>query len=147
MVEARFNNGELIGTVPYGWDALYRFQDGHELRSAKALSGDELRPLQSAHGELTSCVLAINEIEKTWLRQMLAWRNAGVAYNQIAKRLNAMNVPTKLAEHLNRRSGRDRVTGSSWQCGNVARVLKSKHTGKLLSALPPHGADPSAKAA
>src|SRR6266436_7171918 len=37
-ISARFERGELIGTVPYGWDALYRFPDGHELLSPKALS-------------------------------------------------------------------------------------------------------------
>jgi len=146
-IEARFNRGELIGTVPYGWDALYRFQDGHELRTAKALSADELRPLESTHGGLSSCVLATNEVEKTWLRQMLVWRNAGVAYNQIAKRFNVMNVPTKLAGHLNRQSEPDCVIGSSWQCGNVAWVLNSKHTAKLVSAVPPSGADSTPKAA
>lgn len=104
--------GELIGTVPYGWDAVETGQV-----NARGL------PVRR---------LVVNEAEARWVRQMAAWRRAGLAYNQIARRLNARGVPTKNAGRTFRRNGQPRVAQAGWQCGNVARVLQNAHPKRLL---------------
>jgi DNA invertase Pin-like site-specific DNA recombinase len=46
------------------------------------------------------------------------------SYKQIADHLNAEGIPTKTGK-------------GKWQCGNVAGVLNSKHTARLLAEEPP----------
>lgn len=54
------------------------------------------------------------------IRDMQRWREAGCSYNKIAQQLNHDGIPTKTGK-------------GKWQCGNVAGVLGSKHTGRILS--------------
>ena len=65
--------------------------------------------------------LTDNVVEQAVIHKMQAWRQAGCSYNRIAQQLNREGVPTKT------RKGK-------WQCGNVAGVLGSKHTGRIIEA-------------
>jgi DNA invertase Pin-like site-specific DNA recombinase len=123
---SKAKKGELIGTVPYGFDAAYRFRDGHEHLSGRALSHglgqskeDQLAAMMVAHGDLVECKLVDNPAEQGWLRIMVDLRRAGWAYNQIAHRLNGANVPTKIR--------------GLWKSGNVARILNNRHTARWLN--------------
>lgn len=71
----KFNNYELIGTLPYGYDL------------------DRSRACESADG--TSATLMDNPDEQRWLRQMAGWRACGWSFNRIARSLNDAGVPTK----------------------------------------------------
>jgi site-specific DNA recombinase len=62
-----------------------------------------------------------NPAEQETIRQMARWRTSGCSYKQIADQLNADGVKTKTGK-------------GQWQSGNVAGVLNSKHTQKLLSS-------------
>lgn len=114
VLDHKAAKGELTGTVPYGFDAVET-------------------------GAMTSkCVkirkLVPNSEELNWLRQMYCWRQGGLSYNQIAKRLNQLGVPTKVgAGKIINYRGQKRFSRGKWQCGNVARVLKGKHTRRLLA--------------
>ncbi len=114
VMRHKFNQGQLTGNVPYGYDCLYTFADGRTLTSAKALPASELpgKPLNKQ--------LLDNPAEQQILRQMRAWRDAGWKLEQIAAELNRRGHPSKL--------------GGLWQAGNVASVLASRHTAKALAA-------------
>jgi DNA invertase Pin-like site-specific DNA recombinase len=58
--------------------------------------------------------------EQSIIRKMARWRSDGCSFKNIADQLNAEGILTK--------TGRGR-----WQCGNVAGVLNSRHTGRLLA--------------
>lgn len=64
--------GELIGTLPYGFD---------------------LEP--STQEPSTINRLIPNLAEQHWIRRMAGWRAEGLSYNKIAKALNAHGVSTK----------------------------------------------------
>ena len=128
VLDHKARKGELIGTVPYGYDALET-------------------------GEVTSKGVKVrrvvfNEREAHSLRQMAAWRQQGLSYNRIARQLNRLNIPTKQGAgniiryrpSLRWPDGRVVITRGKWQCGNVARVLSSKHTKRLLASLNPQAA-------
>jgi site-specific DNA recombinase len=86
----KFEKGELIGTVPYGFD----------------LGPDK--------------TLVDNPEEQKWIHHMHRRRTVhNWSYKRVADELNELGVPTK--------------TGKKWQCGNVAGVLQSKHTARLLA--------------
>lgn len=69
------SKGELIGTVPYGWQAV-------------------------PTGAVTTKGVAVRELvdddeEQHWIREMVRWRAAGWSYHKIALELNRLHVPTK----------------------------------------------------
>jgi len=122
VLDHKTSKGELIGTVPYGFNAV---QTG-----AVTSKGIKVRKLVP------------NEAETHWLRQMATWRQQGFSYARIARHLNQLGVPTKQGAGNQIRyrptarwpKGRLIITRGKWQCGNVARVLKSKHTQRLLTS-------------
>lgn len=122
VLDHKASKGELIGTVPYGFDAIET--------GAVTSKGVRVRRLVA------------NPTEQHWLHQMVEWRSQGLSYNQIARLLNQLGVPTKNGAgsiiHYKPSprwpKGRTLLTTGRWQCGNVARVLKSKHTTKSLSS-------------
>jgi len=91
-LDSKFSKGELIGTVPFGFDAV----DG---------------------------VLSPNAIEQAVLHRMADLRAGGMSYGRIGRWLNGERVPTKTG-----------IVGG-WQSGNVAKVLNSRHTRKILSQM------------
>jgi len=112
VMRHKFNQGQLTGNVPYGFDCLYTFADGETMLSARALPASQLpgKPLNKQ--------LVDNAAEQAVLRQMRAWRDAGWKLEQIADELNRRGTYTKL--------------DCRWQAGNVASVLASRHTAKVL---------------
>ncbi|HEY6167402.1 MAG TPA: recombinase family protein, partial [Verrucomicrobiae bacterium] len=111
-LHARFTAGRLTGTVPYGWAKV---ECGYNQQKDRPLW--RLEPCPA---------------ELFWVRQMAAWRAAGMAYNQIAKELNKRGVPTKRAGEIVRYKGETRIARAGWQGGNVARVLQNRHTQRWL---------------
>ena len=120
VLNHKASKGELIGTIPYGFDAV----------ETGAVTSKGVRV----------CRLVPNPTEQHWLQQMIEWRRHGLSYNLIARRLNQLGVPTKTGAgnviHYKPSprwpQGRTLLTTGRWQCGNVARVLNSRHTKKLL---------------
>lgn len=122
-------NGELCGTLSYGWNVRYRFTDGHELlQTTHALRArEELEPLIAKHGLLVSQLLEPNAAEQGWLQAMHHWRQTGWSYHRIAAELNRLNVPTKTgAGNVIHYKGAKRLSQGRWQCGNVHKVLQSR---------------------
>jgi putative DNA-invertase from lambdoid prophage Rac len=122
-------NGELCGTLSYGWNVRYQFTDGHEvlLTSHALRAREELDPLVARHGLLVSQLLEPNLTEQEWLRAMHRWRQAEWSYHRIATELNRQNVPTKTgAGNAITYKGAKRLSQGRWQCGNVHKVLKSR---------------------
>jgi DNA invertase Pin-like site-specific DNA recombinase len=113
-LDHKFQKGELIGTVPFGFDAV---ETGR--LTAK---GVHVRRLVDNPGE------------QYWIRQMARWRSTGWSFNRIAKALNQIGVPAKCPRGLPvRRNGQVvGLTSGLWQSGNVAKLLQSKHTRRLL---------------
>jgi DNA invertase Pin-like site-specific DNA recombinase len=111
----KFEKGELIGTVPYGYDAT-----GTGVITAR---GVQVRKLVA------------HPFEQCWIRQMAVWRSWGWSYCRIATALNQARVPTKQPAGLpiKGKGGIVRQTTGLWQSGNVAKVLQNKHTLRLLS--------------
>jgi len=114
VLDHKAAKGELTGTVPFGFDAV------------------EIGNVTSKGVKIRKLVPNVEELK--WLTQMSAWRQGGMSYNRIAKQLNDLGVQTKAGpgKIINYR-GEKRLSRGKWQCGNVARVLKSKHTQRLLS--------------
>jgi putative DNA-invertase from lambdoid prophage Rac len=124
-------HGELCGTLSYGWNVRYHFNDGHELlvTSHALRKREELEPLIAQHGALVSQLLEPNSTEQQWLLQMHDWRQASWSYHRIAAALNRSDVPTKTgAGHLILYKGAKRWSHGRWQCGNVHKVLNSRNT-------------------
>ena len=123
VLDHKASKGELIGTVPYGFDAV----------ETGAVTGKGVKVRQ----------LIVNETERFWLHQMVAWRQQGLSYASIARLLNQAGVSTKQGPgHIIRYKpgprwpiGRVVITRGKWQCGNVSRVLNSRHTQQLLASL------------
>jgi DNA invertase Pin-like site-specific DNA recombinase len=112
---AKRDRGELIGSVPYGFEAV---ETGEVTPK-----GVKIRKLVN------------NPEEQQWIRFMWQLRVQGHGYHTIAKRLNEMGVPTKNRGEVRRvLQGGNRkedvvntiITGR-WQCGNVSGVLNN-HT-------------------
>ena len=118
--------GELTGTIPYGFDGQYTFADGHVELTAVAFASElcaeptapRLSALTAQHGACQSKQLVDNEQEQSWLSQMAAWRGAGLTLKAIAAQLNASGVPSK--------------HGGEWRFTQVARLLESRATARLL---------------
>jgi len=69
--------------------------------------------------------LVDNPVQQAVIRRIAHLRDdVKCSYGQIAFQLNAEGVPTKTGK-------------GKWQCGNVAGVLNSKHTARLLAEEPP----------
>lgn len=127
-MDHKFAKGELTGKVPYGYDVVYRFSDGTTLTSAKALNAADLASAPDSDGGLVASphaprtvvtkLLIDNPREQALLRHMSVWRASGWTFQRIAAWLNENGIPSKL--------------GGRWQSGNVAGVLESRHTRRLL---------------
>ena len=112
--------GEATSKRPYGWDLV---------------PSGRVNPKT---GRPTMLVKA-NLEEQNWIRQMAAWRSAGLSYNRIARLLNQQAVPTAVPADttIKCRGGATRLSSGQWGTGSVAHVLKSTYTKHLLNhALP-----------
>lgn len=137
-LEGKRTHGELCGTLSYGWNVRYRFNDGHELlvTSHALRAHEELEPLVAQHGALVSQLLEANCSEQRWLLQMYGWRQAGWGYARIATELNRLNVPTKTGSgRIITYRGLQRLSCGRWQSGNVCKVLNSRTTQDWLRHL------------
>jgi DNA invertase Pin-like site-specific DNA recombinase len=112
VLRRKFDLGQLTGNVPFGFDCLYTFANGDTRLSARAL------PRSQLPGKPLSKQLLPNYPEQATLHQMKAWRDQGWKLEQIAAELNGRGTLTKL--------------GCRWQAGNVASVLQSRHTARVL---------------
>lgn len=112
VLRRKFDQGQLTGNVPFGFDCIYTFANGETIHSARALPASQLP------GKPTLKQLVANPHEQATIRRMKAWRDAGWKLEQIAAELNGEGTYTKL--------------DCRWQAGNVASVLQSRHTAKVL---------------
>ena len=65
---------------------------------------------------------------------MQAWRTQGWKLEQIAAELNRRGLVPKIpAGTVIKWKDRDLLASGQWQAGNVAAVLQSRHTARLLS--------------
>jgi DNA invertase Pin-like site-specific DNA recombinase len=111
------SKGELCGTESYGWNAV---ETGETRVSGKCIV--KIKRLED------------NPEEQKWILYMVRQRELGFGYHTIAKKLNALGVPTKRRGEVLRllngnRSKEDTVqkfTTGKWQSGNVAKILNSK---------------------
>lgn len=74
-IDAKFSRGEVIGTVPFGWDAIEtdrRNKQGKPVR-----------------------VLVDNEEEQRWIRRMICWRDRGKSLHFIGRKLEQNGVRPK----------------------------------------------------
>jgi len=118
--------GELCGTIPFGWDAVET--------GAVTPKGVKVRKLVP------------NDEEQKWIRTMDHCRRCGWSYDRIAKHLNENNVPTKRGKGTimklrcsssssSSSSSSNRFVTGQWQCGNVAKVLANKTVREWLASL------------
>jgi len=128
VMRHKFNQGQLTGNVPYGFDCLYTFANGQTLLSARALPASQLP------GTPVGKKLVDNAAEQRVIRLMRAWRDAGWKLEQIADELNRRGIPTKIAAGTELKwKGRVVIASGQWQAGNVASILASRHTAKVLA--------------
>jgi DNA invertase Pin-like site-specific DNA recombinase len=113
-------NNELCGTVPYGKRAVGTGQFKRR--------GDR---------EIEIKLLEDDPQEQHWLRQMIAWREAGESYPGIARALNALNVPTKIpaGTPIKTNKGEPALSSGRWSQGNVQHVLHNSYTRALIEQL------------
>ena len=103
-MDRKFNEEALIGTVPYGYNAVPTGEV--TVKNGKT----------TVHKRLVD-----NPTEQQWLRQMHLWReDHRWSFHGIAAELNRRRVPTKTGKL------------GGWQSGNVAKALASKHTARFL---------------
>lgn len=119
QLRKRFDDLQLTGKVPYGYDCEYVFADGTRHASPRALNESELKLINAS--AVISKPLVDNPAEQRWIFWMAAQRRTQ-SLDKIARALNSMNVTTKL--------------GRPWQCGSVHGVLNSRHSARLLAAQP-----------
>lgn len=117
----QFEQHQLTGNVPFGYDCRYTFDDGTTHLSPKALSAGELHQL--AHGKPARKDLVDNPVEQHVIRLMAGWRVGGCKLEDIAAELNRLGYPAKLTPR--------------WQIGQVDSVLRSRHTERLLQTPAP----------
>jgi len=108
VIQHKFRQGDLIGTVPFGFDCVYTVADGSTFVSPRALSKEEV----ARKGSVVSKRLVDNPGEQTTLRAMAASGVSDWTLEQIARRLNSPGIKPKL--------------GSLWQAGNVDGYLRSR---------------------
>lgn len=146
------NRAELTGTVPFGWDVLYTFADGHRQTERNALffggkrgkSGDGIKvngvliggvhppepraaALLEAHGHVTGKFLVDNPTEQQWARWVFlnrfpAWPDRTV------KRLSLGQLAFKLNI-----SGITTKCGSQWKPNSIHKLLDSTWIAALLA--------------
>lgn len=113
-LDRRFDQHRLIGTVPYG----FNFDPDHN---------PNLTP---------------NPAQQAVIRRIAHLRDeVKCSFKQIADELNRDGIPTKVPKGTriklrNARGSEPEVWGEAsgrWNCGNVAGVLNSKHTARLLA--------------
>jgi DNA invertase Pin-like site-specific DNA recombinase len=117
VLRHKFERGELTGKVPFGYDCLYTFADGSSLKSARALSAEEM----AQHGKVVTKQLIANAAEQALIRHIFAWRSSGWSLKRIADSLNSQGSRPKL--------------GGVWQCGNVDSILRGRHAGRANEGL------------
>src|ERR1017187_4473825 len=119
---------ELVGSVPYGWNAKYIFADGFEYLSPKALfwggkrggsgkkgvaDNQDAEPialaLKLAHGLPLHRRMVDNLEEQGWLRHMDQLLKGGLSFAKIANDMNRRGLKTKL--------------GNPWNFGGVKKIL------------------------
>lgn len=124
-MQNKFDQGELTGNVPFGWDAKYNFADGHTEVTSTALSMADLVHL--GHGDPIAKVLVDNATEQEIIYALDSWRNlpdgakTKTSYSKIAKYANERGYKTK--------------SGLEWASGNVYSVLTNQHTLRLLESV------------
>jgi hypothetical protein len=119
----KLERGEFTGGnfAPYGFD----FGEGHWLEYSvqeEDANGHTHTKIKRKRSNTRERLLE-NPVEQDRLRQMAAWRKTGLSYAKIATEANRLGWPTK--------TGR-----SPWQAGNIAGVLQTKHTKRLLANIP-----------
>lgn len=134
-------NGELCGSLTYGWNVAYTFRDGHLLeRTDRPLNRVERAAAEKQHGPILSQLVVDNPEEQKWIRHMAILHRGGASLAAIAKDLNSRRVPTKMgAQMLTLRcseatpgavrseTGKGfvvrKLSKGKWQVGNVEGVL------------------------
>jgi len=108
--------GEAVSKRPYGWNLV----------PSGRVNPKTGRP---------TLLLEANHEEQRWIRQIAAWRAAGLSYNRIARLLNQHAVPTPVptGTGIKCRDGTTRLSSGQWGTGSVAHVLNSTYTRQLLS--------------
>lgn len=102
VFDHKFSKHELIGTVPYGYDAI----------ETEELNARDKRKR----------ILVPNPVEQQIIQRIHAARQSGQTYTAIAQDLNDTGLATK----------QGRIGGDAWQASTVRKVLTSKHTTRLL---------------
>ena len=123
----KMGQGELIGTVPFGFEAV-------PTGRVNPKSGKEIMRLEPNPGE------------QAMIRHMAEWRRAGWSLNAIAKRLNALSVPTKTGPGMpikvkTSEGIREQLSSGQWHAGQVKKLLSSKHTAAILQRTTDHAED------
>ncbi|PWU21771.1 MAG: hypothetical protein C5B50_01035 [Verrucomicrobia bacterium] len=118
------DKNELCGTEPYGWTAV---------PTGEVINRPGKKPVIIKR-------LEPNPEEQKWILFMRDLRAQGFGYHSVAKRLNALGVPTKRrGEILTLRTPtgtEKRFAIGKWQPGNVSKVLNNKTTQDWLASLP-----------
>lgn len=122
VLNHKAKQGQLIGTVPYGWDCVYTFADGFQHTSPVALNflkDPVANALLATHGAIQSKLLVINEAEQQVIKDVRQWVAWGHKQEPIAHKLNEMGIPTK--------------TGKTWSAGNVRSLLNVTTAEKMAA--------------
>jgi site-specific DNA recombinase len=117
-MDIKRENGELCGTVPYGWEAIET--------GAVTNKGIPVR------------ILADNPEEQQVILQMVRQRNAGFSYKFIATQLNLAHVPTKRAGQVlpvKKGSTETFIPRNRWTQGQVRKILNSRTVRDWLASL------------
>ena len=77
--------------------------------------------------------LVDNQAEQLVIHQMDAWRRMGWKLEQIADELNRRGLSTKTPAGTPLKwKGKEIIASGKWQAGNVASILQSRHTARIL---------------
>ena len=118
-LDRKRQDGEVIGSVPFGWDA--------EETGETTAKGVKIRRLVA------------NVEEQKWILHIARRRAAGASLNSIAKDLNRSGVATKRrGERLNMRSSKSsplvtKRTSGLCQAGQVKKIFANKKVQAFLS--------------
>lgn len=129
QLRKRFDDMQLTGKVPYGYDCEYVFADGTRHASPRALNESELKLICAA--AVTSKPLVVNETEQAVIYRMSAMR-WGTSLPTINHQPSTIHSLKFIADWLNSQ-GITTKLGKPWQCGSVDGVLNSRHTQRLLA--------------